>query len=296
MAIEKFSLQRTLTKMFSPLVKHPFWMICATAVITVVLSSLTVIVLPEIVRHNAYDINILSLELLYERGPDYVRAGEQYIEFMEEFREHFEQRKFATLLRVLYPEYSLDRALVKAKKELGIAIKGGEKETKKGIYQAGLSSHQYYLLVKKFPLSTVEWLRSEDLSGSTTLKDLDLQFDAFHEDVNNIDIRTLETAVYGCRKACIDSRRIILALFLARLSCDNEEKIQRFLNDLIRARDISETCAQKEEYRSKRKLFSGRVTNMNIRIRVLEPLLTGDMHKVCDILNEEKVKVLTKKM
>jgi hypothetical protein len=269
-------------------------MVIASVIIAIILYIRVDIVFAEHIRQNMPSINILALEQLNEHGPNYVEAGEQHIKFMEELREKVE---IGIILRVLYPEYSLEKALEKAEKELDIAIKAGEEGAKRGIYQVGLLSHQYYLLAKKFPRSPIKWSKSEDLP-ETTLKELNHMLEKFSKDVNNIDIRTAETAVTRCRNACIDSRKIIVKLLSVYYSYRDKEKIQRFLNDLTRARDISNICAQKKDkdFQDERELFEGRYKNMDIRSRILVPLLEGNMHRVCEIINEEKTPLLTKKM
>ena len=213
----EYNFKQTVEKIFRPLIKHPFWMIGVSFLITGILYGLTDVIFADLVRQNTLDINALTTELLYEAGP-YANARQKQVDFMEDYIDHIEQKNWALLLRVLYPEYSLDKALAKAKKELeAVGVNGEltEEEAQKAIRKAALASHEIYLLGRKYPRSPISGIKFEDVSNET-LKDLDEKLDAFHELVGNLDAGNLEAAVYIARKACIDSRIIYLLSFRFR--------------------------------------------------------------------------------
>ena len=293
MLTERFNLQRTLKEMFSPLAKHPIWMLCLSAVITVVSYGLVNAALAGLVSQNTEDINLLSTELLFEVGPDYDGpdgAGKEQMEFIATYKNHLERKPFAAILQLLYPDYSFSKALAKVQEELNIEVKG--KKAKAGIYRAGLRSHQLYKTGKEFSRSPIltAWFKPK----GSALK-LDNELDAFNGLVDKfVDTQTMEAAWPKCRQVCIDSRKNFLKLYLGRLNY-NKEKATRFLKDLERARDFAQSCSQKEGYEEKWQKFSDRARNIGIRARALTLMLADDMEALCAFLNQEKEKLIAEK-
>lgn len=277
-----FSFGQTVVKFFEPLRAHPIQMIIASVIIGIALYVGIDIGLAEVVRQNSYDIHMLSTEMLIELGPDYASESERYAEIIKRYTKHLEQRRLATVLRLLYPEYSpkkrLESVLLALEK-----VAYDEEEARRAIWKAGLASNQLYVHSKRFPQSPFKWFESEDLPVPL-LYELDNAFDTFHMQVDKLkNAQTIEDAVDGCRVTCSSSRRVILLLFLARLSYDNEEKIERFLTDLKESRDSALFFAEK--YKSEEKIFYDRARIKDCKVKILEAMLANDMDKVQDILD-----------
>jgi len=239
--------------------------------------------LAELVRHNSYPIQILAAEQIIELGPDFTDESKRYSDVIKQYIEHLEQRDYAAILRILYPEYSPKKVLSPAMQALKDAKT--KEEARKTIRQAGLVSNQLYMRSERFPRSPIRWFESEDVPD-WLLTDLEKAFDTFREQVDKLEnVQTLEAAEHECRTACRYSRRTLLLLYLARLGYDNEEKkTERFLRDVERARYLALLYA--ERYKSKQKLFSDRARNMNLRTEVVEAMLANDMDRASEFLRE----------
>lgn len=294
------SVRGLLDRFFEPLIKpkHLIWIVLASIIIAITLYIYTGINtgIAEVVRQNSYPLHILSAELLMELGPDYTRAGKDHEEMMQRYIEHMEKRDYAFILRILHPEYSPEKSLASVMEALEKAVKDDkdvsedekEERAKSAIWQAGLATNELYMLGNGFHQSPIQWFESEIVSYRL-LTNLNNEFDTFHGLVSGLkNIQTLDAAVDMCRELCIISRRDIRLLFLARLGYDNKEKkIERFLNDLEKARNFAWNCAATKDYISEQGLFKERAENIDFRADVVNALLEKDMVKVCKIIADK---------
>jgi hypothetical protein len=205
-----------------------------------------------------------------------------------------EQRRYAGILRILYPENSPKKALASALEELkkaeelagskNVSKKKKEEEAREKIWQAGLISSKLFKLGTRFPRSPIAWFKSEVVSEDI-LSDLDNEFDKFHELVEQFEkAQTIEDVVKGSRATCSSSRRAFLLLSLARLDYDDEEKMTHFLVNVKRAHDLTLLYAEMGKYKSQQKDLYYRARNIGIRAKVVEAILDNNMDSACEIL------------
>lgn len=296
-------------KFFQPLTKHPFIVeffkplskryrtgtIVASLIIGIALYVLVDIKLAELVRQNSHPIQLLATEQLIELGPNYTGESKRYAEIIDQYyTKHLEQRNYATILRILYPTLSPQKALASTREALDKATK---EEAKEAIWQAGLTSNRLYKLCKRFPRSPIERFKSEDLPDWLETS-LEKAFEEFHEQVNKLEnTQTLDAAENECKTACRYSREGLILLSLAQLGYDNKEKIKSFQNDIERATSLSQSFAKKaelEEDEKKQKVFTGRAKNMGIRVDIVKAILDNDMNSVTKRLSEEIERALEK--
>jgi hypothetical protein len=234
--------------------------------------------------------------MIIELGPEFVHDSNEYAEMIEQYyNKYLEQRNYAVILRLLYPEYSPKKALESALSDLEEA--DNKEEAKNAIRQAGLAGNRLYMRSKRFPHSPVRWFESEDLP-QWLLKSLEKSFEKFHKQANELEsAQTLDTAEDKCRAACRGSRKALLLLSLAHLGYDNEEKIKIFQDEVERARDLALIFAKRAGEKKdeiKKKIFEDRARNMNIRAEVVDAMLDNDMDRASNLLREV-IKIALKK-
>lgn len=286
MSPTKFSFRQCILVIFQPLIKHPFQTVSASVIIGLALYVGTDIFLAELIRQNSYGIQMLSIEMLIEHGPEYATEGKKYVEVIDQYYiKHLEQRKLAGILRFLYPSLSPQKILASTKEALEKAAEGDEEEAKEAIRQAGQVINQLFQRSERFPRSPVRWFESEHVPD-WSLTDLDDAFDTFHDQINELEnAQTLNVAEDECRISCRYGRRALLLLFLARLGYDNEEqKIERFLSDTRKAVDLELNF--EETYPTEKQLFCNWAKNMELRAKVVESMLSDDMDRACMLLRE----------
>ena len=282
------------------LAKHWPWMLGLSLLITITIYNL---VLSGQIKRNYLDLNVLSSELLHEVGPVYVNAGEEHVDFLDQSIEQINRREYALLLKVLYPEHSLDEALARAKRELEDAVDPGqvaenkEELAKAAIQKVGRESHEYFLRGEKFLKNSLPLQIGAEYVPKEILRDIDKELDAFHvlvkDRLNDNSLISLDVALDGAKDACVDSRKVYLKLVRSISQYDNEEKINRFISDLRKAYIFAKKYSERSDLDdATRNLFAGRARNMGLRADVLKPLLAGDFVTVCLILDKAKTQVL----
>ena len=283
------------------LAKRLPWMLGFSLLITIVIYNL---VLSGQIKRNYLDLNVLSSEQLHELGPVYADAGAEHVDFLDQSIEQINRREYALLLKVLYPEHSLDKALARAKRELADAVDPGqvgdnmEEIAKAVIHKVGRESHEYFLRGEKFLKNPLPLQIGAEYVPKEVLRDIDRELDAFHmlvkDRLNASALISLDVALDGAKDACVDSRRVYLKLVRSIAQYDNEKKINRFIADLRKAHRFAKECSERADLDddAKRDLFAGRARNMGLRADVLKPLLAGDFVTVCLILDKAKTKVL----
>jgi len=276
------SSQTFWKKFFRPLKVHPILIVAASVIIGLALYYGVDIKLAEVVRQNSYDMHMLAAEMLSESGP-YVNAINQHAEMVHLYSERLEERQLAVILQVLYPEFSPERALASASKELEKATK--EEEARKAIWQAGMEINQFYAKSRRFPMAPVKWLESEDLPD-WLLKDID---DAINESHRRVDMLENEQTRESALASCEANRKTILVLFLGRLGSNKEEirgKIQDFLSVAEQAEKYKRIVANKEEYVENKQQILKWAHSEQRRVKIAEAMLENDMERVCHLLTE----------
>jgi hypothetical protein len=157
MSYTNFDFIKTVELYFAPFKKHPIKMVIASVALGTVLFFYTNILLAEVIRQNTYDIHMLSAEQLIEVGPNYIYECDQYVKMIHIYTEHLEQRKYASLLRALYPGYDPNETLESELSYLQEAAKGtSEGKAQHAIQKAGLASENLFHLYKRFPRSPIK--------------------------------------------------------------------------------------------------------------------------------------------
>lgn len=274
---------KSIIKFFEPLSKHPYLILPITALIVSILHT----GLAGLVEQNSYDIHMLASEQLNELGPKYAGESELHRYMIKQYTNQLEQRHLATLLRLLYREYSPKKALASVLLGLEgleeVAENKKEVEAKKAIWQAGLASNQLHILGNKFPWSPTAWFKSKALPDQL-LMNLDKALTNSQELVGRLEIdQTLESAVEACRA----NRKAILLLFLSRSGYENRERIKDFQADIKRAHDFTLRLAEKTgKDTDDQKLLYETAKSEEHRVKILEAMLANDMDKVCELLKE----------
>jgi hypothetical protein len=293
----KLNLHQIIKKFFEPLIKHKFLTISASFIISIAMFLFVDVGLAELVRQNSYSIHILASEMIIELGPDLTYESKIHAKMIKQYTEHLEQRQFASILRVLYPECSPKNALASVLSDLEKAT--NNEEAKKAIWQAGVASGKLCLRSNRFPRSPIKWFKYEDLPDWLEA-DLEEAFDTFHEQVDKLEkvqILDVNDAVTVYRDGCKSSRKALLLLSLARLGYKNGEKrIERYLDDLKQAHEKVLLFAGTEKFKSQQNLFSDSAFNMNLRIKIVEAMLDNDIDRACDFLREVIERAIERKI
>lgn len=272
----KLPSYQTLKIYFQPPCDHPLRAVVICGIISILLYIGADVVLAKALQQNIPRIHHLSAAMILEFDPDAIDQIERHIEMIEQYSGHLGRGQVGFVLRWLYPQYSLDKQIASSVADLK-AAKTNE-EAQKAIRKSGMAALRLYKKAKKLPTSPTSLFDSEKLPEEL-IKEINDSLDETTKMVNKLEReKNLKSAIVACRI----SRRSILLLSLGQLGYSDKGKMQQFLNDVRRVRDITQVLADKGE----NKLLNDIVISENRRVKIIKAMLAGDTHEVCEILKK----------
>lgn len=251
-----------------------------TCYVIIVLLSYFGISLADLTSHNAYDASMLGTTMLSETGPYFVKAVEDHIQFLEEFKGHLEDRHLAGILGFLSDRYNpkkdLDYVLAILKKARD---SGSEEKIAKAIWQAGDQLVQFQMKAASFPRMKIALQKHPKVTESllSTVEDaINQSREALTVFQNN---PTLDAGALLCRRNRLAKRRLFLArAVLIRPEDDSQKLLERFrkiVADTIEAEEVYVISLSGPQKRIS-ELFT---ESEKDRLEILNAVVRGDLQQ-----------------